>query len=509
MGGQIMEPNFQYKNIALFRKPGSFVKIKEKKVRSVALWDVTKKCDLRCVHCYNYDKYMSSTHSAGRETTTKEAIDIIDKLADFGFNQIHFLGGEPLNRDDCLKLFAKAVSRGLAVSINSNGIRLTDEMMEQLIDVGVSQLAISLDGSDAESNDRIRGNGTFERIINNLNAAVKVKTRCNSDLQLGIVVTLTKPLLEEAGKTVAFFPLLDSLGINWLNYIFLYKNSKALYNANILSYPMSMALSVIENEVVEGMREYPNIYVQLDCRPLFGKYLNRKYGVFTYIHNFATKCSAGHKTWLIEADGKVHPCGVCSTPDYGLLAAEAGCFKYNPLNMIDVQRYEQVNESQYFCTFRKYIRSKNNYNKFTTCMNCEFFGEVCLPCLLYSADGPVHELKTCRIEECEWTKEKMKKFYRQQEMKIPQLCLNNIKIENEKDESIRISIPSTKVSVKLSGTGLTIWKLINGKNQIANLLNNLTHTYQKIPDRSILRREVVDFLYNLRDIKVLVLKGGD
>ncbi len=388
------ESTFSMENITLFRSSGSAVQLPESKVRSVALWDVTKKCDLRCVHCYNYDKYLASTHTAGKETTTTEAIGIIDKLADFGFDQIHFLGGEPLNRDDCLQLFSRAVSKGLVVSINSNGIRLTGKMMERLIDAGVSQLAVSLDGSDAESNDRIRGRGTFTRITSNLEAAAQVKARRDSNLQLGVVVTLTRPLLEQPGKTGAFFPLLDSLGTNWLNFIFLYKNSKALSSADTLSYPMSMALGVLETEGVEGMRQYPNIYVQLDCRPLFGKYLNRKYGVFTCVHHWAIKCSAGHKTWLIEADGQVHPCGLCSSPDYGLPAAEAGCFVYQPPSMVEVQEHQQVYQSKYFHTVRKYLRSKKNYEKFTTCKGCEYFGKVCLPCPLYSTDGAVHDLTT-------------------------------------------------------------------------------------------------------------------
>lgn len=291
-----MENYFSGETVRFFRSRGRDIRIPESRMRSVVLWDVTKKCDLRCIHCYNYDKYLARSHSAGRETTTEEAMGIVDKLADFGFNQIHFLGGEPLNREDRLRLFAHAVARGIAVTINTNGTRLSEEMMGKLIDAGVSQIAVSLDGPDAESNDRIRGRGIFAHVTRNLEASQAVNLKRNTPIQVGVIVTLTRPLLEQPGKVGAFFPLVDRVGVSWLNYIFLYRNSRALTNANVLAYPMDMALSRLETEGVEGMRLYPSIYVQLDCRPLFGKYLHRKHRVVVFIYPWATKCSAGHKT---------------------------------------------------------------------------------------------------------------------------------------------------------------------------------------------------------------------
>lgn len=501
-----MESTFTSENTILFRSSGSSLQLPERRVRSVALWDVTKKCNLRCIHCYNYDKYLATTHTSDKETTTSEALSIIDKLADSNFDQIHFLGGEPLYRDDILHLFSHAVSRGIAISINSNGICLTDEMMKRLIDVGVSQLAISLDGSDSESNDFIRGRGSFQRITENLKTAALVKVQYNSDMQLGVVTTLTRPLLEKPGKVGAFFPLLDDLGINWLNFIFLYKNSKALSQADILSYPMSMALEALETEGVAGMREYPNIYVQLDCRPLFGKYLNRKYGVFTHVHHYAIKCSAGHKTWLIEADGQVHPCGLCSSPDYGLSAAEHGCFVYDPPNMIDIQEGSQVYKSEYFHSVRKYLRSKKNYEKFTMCKSCEYYGKTCLPCPLYSTDGPVHELKTCRVEECEWTIDKLENFYRNHELTVPQLISTDIVTEQQESMGLRIKTKNLETSFKLTGTGKNIWQWIDSELTVSNLVDRLADSYRNPPDRSTLRRDVVDFLCRLRDAKILTLK---
>lgn len=209
-----------------FRSSGPVIELPRNQIRRVALWDVTRKCDLRCIHCYNYDKYMAKTPDVINETSTREAIEIIDKLADFGFNQIHFLGGEPLNRKDCFILFSHAVKKGLKVTINTNGIRLSDEYIKRIINSGVSQVAVSLDGSDEISNDLIRGYGTFHRVTENIATFSHMLENKNINLLLGIISTLTLPLLKTPEKIGEYFYLADELGVKWLNFIFLYKNSK-------------------------------------------------------------------------------------------------------------------------------------------------------------------------------------------------------------------------------------------------------------------------------------------
>lgn len=122
---------------------------------------------------------------------------------------------------------------------------------------------------------------------------------------------------------------------------------------------------------------------------------------------------------MIEADGLVHPCGLCSSPDYGLPAAEAGCFAYELRSLVGVEDKAEVYDSEYFCSVRKYLRSKRNYEKFTTCRGCEYFGSACLPWPLYSTDGAAYSMNRCTVEECEWSKCKIEQFYSDQGAAIP------------------------------------------------------------------------------------------
>src|SRR5690606_19116770 len=72
------------------------------------------------------------------------------------------------------------------VHLVTNGTLLTEERTRELIDLGVTSLMISLDGATAETNDRIRVLGRFDRVVANVAAAVALRARRKADLRIGI-----------------------------------------------------------------------------------------------------------------------------------------------------------------------------------------------------------------------------------------------------------------------------------------------------------------------------------
>jgi len=70
------------------------------------LWDITSKCNLRCRHCYNADKYFSNKEYPVLNTPQISAV--LKKLSLSGFNHIHLLGGEPLVRQDIWDIIREA-----------------------------------------------------------------------------------------------------------------------------------------------------------------------------------------------------------------------------------------------------------------------------------------------------------------------------------------------------------------------------------------------------------------
>jgi len=145
--------------------------------RPVVVWNITRQCNLRCIHCYAHAK----TRQTEDELTTSEGKTLIDDLASIGVPVILFSGGEPMMRKDLTELADYAVNKGMRAVISTNGTLITPEAARQLKDIGLSYVGISLDGMRAV-NDKFRGvDGAFdaamEGIRNAQAAGIKVGLR--------------------------------------------------------------------------------------------------------------------------------------------------------------------------------------------------------------------------------------------------------------------------------------------------------------------------------------------
>lgn len=124
-------------------------------------WEITHKCNLRCRHCLSGD-----LRSSGRDDLSlAQSLALVDELARLEVFQINFGGGEPFLRDDFLDLLRYAHSCGITTCVSTNGTVLTAPVVEKLADMELLHLQISLDGATPATNDAIRGEGTFERIV--------------------------------------------------------------------------------------------------------------------------------------------------------------------------------------------------------------------------------------------------------------------------------------------------------------------------------------------------------
>ena len=125
-------------------------------------WEVTKGCNLRCVHC----RATATELASPTDLPTEKALDIINQIADFGNPILILSGGEPLYRPDIFQLAKHATNRGLRVALATNGTLVTKEIAKKVVDAGVQRVSISLDGADAETHDSFRGiPGAFDAAI--------------------------------------------------------------------------------------------------------------------------------------------------------------------------------------------------------------------------------------------------------------------------------------------------------------------------------------------------------
>ncbi len=143
----------------------------------VVVWNVTRRCNLKCVHCYAHAK----DEEFPGELSTCEGKAVLDDLAAFRSPVVLFSGGEPLVRPDLVELARYAVGKGMRAVISTNGTLINPRTAGELKKVGLSYVGISLDGLD-EVNDRFRGvKGAFRKAMDGImacqDAGIKVGLR--------------------------------------------------------------------------------------------------------------------------------------------------------------------------------------------------------------------------------------------------------------------------------------------------------------------------------------------
>lgn len=123
-------------------------------------WEITLKCNLRCVHCLSDAGIVHE-----KELDTVECKALIHQLSDQKVFQVNVGGGEPFVREDFLDLLDEAHEKGLVTCVSTNGMVIDRALARRLSRLRMLYLQVSLDGATAEVNDRIRGKGTYKRIL--------------------------------------------------------------------------------------------------------------------------------------------------------------------------------------------------------------------------------------------------------------------------------------------------------------------------------------------------------
>jgi len=150
--------------------------------RPVVAWNITRTCNLKCIHCYTD----SEPQNYGGELSNSEAKEMMKDLAEFGIPALLFSGGEPTMREDLFDLVKFARSLGIRPTLSTNGTLITKEMAQTIKASEFSYVGVSLDGI-GEINDRFRGmKGAFERTMTGFRNLKEVGQR------VGLRLTLTR-----------------------------------------------------------------------------------------------------------------------------------------------------------------------------------------------------------------------------------------------------------------------------------------------------------------------------
>jgi heme b synthase len=147
-------------------------------------WEVTRSCNLNCVHC----RAASSCGPYKGELTTAQCLRLIDDIALAARPVIILTGGEPLLRADIFEIASYGTKKGLRMVMATNGTLVNNKVAKRIIDSGIQRVSISIDGKNAQSHDEFRAEqGAFEGAMRGIEALKSA----GMEFQINTTITTT------------------------------------------------------------------------------------------------------------------------------------------------------------------------------------------------------------------------------------------------------------------------------------------------------------------------------
>lgn len=165
-----------------------------KERRPVVVWNLTRTCNLRCIHCYTD----SESKKYPGELTTEEALKVIQDLGQYKIPSLLLSGGEPLLRYDFWKLLKATKRAGLRTVLSTNATLIKPETAESLKEHGLVYVGASLDGI-GEVHNQFRGQPwAFDKAVQGIRNCKK------AGIKISLRITLTRHNVNELDKYFDF-----------------------------------------------------------------------------------------------------------------------------------------------------------------------------------------------------------------------------------------------------------------------------------------------------------------
>ena len=255
-------------------------------------WHLTERCNLRCTHCY-HENYSSAGELDGLQLlkSAEKMVGVLEKWDKVG--SFSLTGGEPFTRKNELISLAKELDQFDRVAyydILTNGSLIDSETAQLLHNLGkLRRVQLSLEGTVAETNDNIRGQGSFESTIKTIRLLKKA----------GVAVSVMSTIFKSNFKEIIpLINLLEEEGVDTFALERFIPEGQGSRMANGILSPQE--IKEVFHAVWEAGRQARGIRV-LMYRPLFG-ILDAK------DPTVGAMCSVGTNALTIMHDGTIYPC---------------------------------------------------------------------------------------------------------------------------------------------------------------------------------------------------------
>jgi heme b synthase len=265
-------------------------------------WEITRNCNLSCVHC----RAAATNGPYSGELSTEACLHLVDGVAEAGNPIVILTGGEPLMRPDIFEVARYGTDKGLRMVMAPNGTLITPEKARQMADAGIQRISISLDGATRERHDAFRGvAGAFDGALQGIRHARE------AGVEFQINTTITKANLAE-------IPLIQELAVELgavAHHIFLLVptgRGKYLLDAEIDAQEYEETLNWFYDQ-----REVSPLQLKATCAPHYYRILRQRAKAEGKTVTFESHgldavtrgCLGGTGFCFISHRGRVQPCG--------------------------------------------------------------------------------------------------------------------------------------------------------------------------------------------------------
>ena len=150
------------RELAKAEATGQYPVVRDRKATGpVVIWNLIRRCNLTCKHCYA----LSADHDYAGELGTQEVYTVMDDLRAFGVPVLILSGGEPLMRPDLFDIAARAQGMGFYIGLSTNGTLIDEPIADRVTAAGFDYVGISLDGLKPTHDKFRRLDGAFDRSL--------------------------------------------------------------------------------------------------------------------------------------------------------------------------------------------------------------------------------------------------------------------------------------------------------------------------------------------------------
>lgn len=161
---------------------------------------VTYRCNMQCVFCNLKERFHQQV-----ELPEEKLKEIVIDFSSMGATGIGFTGGEPLLRKDIFNLIHFTKERKMATQLTTNGMLLSRDVCEKLVNSGLDDLGISLESHIPDIHDEIRGtNGSWQKVINGIETFIKVKKRVKGNTNITVSTVINQKNINQMEEFIEF-----------------------------------------------------------------------------------------------------------------------------------------------------------------------------------------------------------------------------------------------------------------------------------------------------------------